>query len=73
MPTTEEKSVRLVIQFVRRKGSVLPSYHVIVYPEPKGSRNPLKLPSREQLLQRLSEATPDFDENLCATELATLR
>jgi hypothetical protein len=52
--------VRLVIQCLSKSGGT-PVYRVILYPERKGFRTPLTFSSRDELLQRLKAAIPDFD------------
>jgi len=59
-----EKQVRLVIQSAPARGNRAPHYRVIVYPEGPGFQGPLTFSSREELLNRLLAAIPDFDVSL---------
>lgn len=64
MRTHELHPIRLVVQRLRGNSSVS-SYRLVAYPPPEGTTFwPVNFSSREQLLDRLRAALPDFDSRL---------
>jgi hypothetical protein len=61
MPTSGENVVRMVVQYVT--GNRTEGYRVILYPKRQGFRTPFTFGSRAELVHRLREAIPDFDES----------
>jgi|HubBroStandDraft_6_1064221.scaffolds.fasta_scaffold47371_4 hypothetical protein len=59
-------SVRLVIQLVRDDPKLPPQYHVVAYPGPRGGTLNSRFSSRQELLERLRQTMPDFDEECLA-------
>ena len=58
-------SIRLVIQRVSSASTGSSTYRIIAYPERTGLHfKPAHFSSRSEVLAKLSEAIPDFDENL---------
>lgn len=67
MATPDRYPIRLVVQLVQEGNPPHSGYRVVAYPAPSGvTLRPATFSSREQLLQRLQSALPDFDPELLA-------
>ena len=63
MPASGSDSIRLVIQRVSGAAPGSVSYRMIAYPDRQGLRfKPAHLASRTEILARLAEAIPGFDQ-----------
>jgi len=68
MSSPDRHPIRLVVQLVQEGSSPQLGYRVVAYPAPKGVKlRPATFSSREQLLQQLRTALPDFDPKLLAS------
>ena len=64
MITPRLHTIRLVVQRVKGSSSNA-TYRLVAYPDPNGrTLNPVTFSSKDQLLQRLHTALPDFDAHL---------
>jgi hypothetical protein len=65
MSSPDRNAIRLVVQLVQDSSSPHPGYRVVAYPAPKGMKlRPATFSSRDQLLQSLRTALPDFDPQI---------
>lgn len=64
MITPRLHTIRLIVQRVQ-SGSSDATYRLVAYPDPNGTTlHPVTFSSKDQLLQRLRTAFPDFDPHL---------
>jgi len=68
MSSPDRHPIRLVVQLVLEGSPPQSQYRVVAYPAPKGVKLRLAtFTSREQLLQQVRAALPDFDPKLLAS------
>jgi len=67
MSSPDRHPIRVVVQLVLEGSPPQSQYRVVAYPAPGGVKlRPATFSSREQLLQQVGAALPDFDPKLLA-------